>query len=309
MRSNRARRRAGIAAAAATACFVALIAAPATDCKPKRGVRTHPPPLEWPGTVEHVVIVSIDGLAADEVDGEFTPVLMKMIAEGASTVAAQTVTPSLTLPAHTSMVTGLTPDHHRIKWNNYRPSLGNLQATTIFDVARDNGFTTAVFAGKDKLKHIFQEDDVDLCFIAQHNDREVMKEAIQHLHTDSPNLMLIHLPDVDRAGHFAGWKSGMQLGVVREADRLVGSLLDAIEVLEMRGKTAVIVTADHGGQGRHHSSNDTDVRTVPWIVWGDSIAHRTLAPVSITATANTALRLLGVEIPEDWAARDEAVSP
>jgi len=298
-----------MAAAAAVACFVALVAAPATDGKPKRAVLTHPPPLEWPGTVEHVVIVSIDGLAADEVGEDFTPVLMKMIAEGASTVAAQTVTPSLTLPAHTSMVTGLTPDQHRIKWNSYRPSLGNLLATTIFDVARDNGLTTAVFAGKDKLKHIVQKDDVDLWSIEKRNDREIMKEAIRHLHGDSPNLMLIHLPDVDRAGHFAGWKSGMQLGVVREADRLVGSLLDAIEVLEMRAKTAVIVTADHGGQGRHHSSNDTDVRTVPWIVWGDSIAPRPLAPVSITATASTALRLLGIEIPGDWVVRDGASPP
>jgi predicted AlkP superfamily pyrophosphatase or phosphodiesterase len=293
-------------AAVAASCIIASIASPAAGRPPKTVVTTHPPPAHWPGKVEHVIIVSIDGLPAGMVDEESTPVLMKMIAEGASTLAAQTVSPSLTLPAHCSMMTGLTPDQHRIKWNTYRPALGNLTAATIFDVARDAGATTAIFVGKNKLKHIVQEGDVDVYFVEERNDSDIMRKALQQLHTNTPNLMWIHLPGVDRAGHFAGWKSGRQLGFVREADRLVGSLLDAIEVLDLRDRTVVIVTADHGGEGRHHTSMDTGIRTVPWIVWGDSITHATLPPVSITATATTALRLLGVEIPESWAARDGA---
>ena len=184
---------------ALVSCVVTLTAlAPA--CNPKRPVITYPPPARWPGTIEHVIIVTIDGLRADEVGAEITPTLQRMIDEGVSTLAAQTVRPSLTLPAHASIVTGRTPDQHHVKWNSYRPDRGNLSAKTIFDVARENGMTTAVFAGKDKLKHIVQKGDVNACTIEQRNDRDVIREAIRYFHNEQPNLMLVHLPGVDRAG-------------------------------------------------------------------------------------------------------------
>ena len=279
-------------------------------CHPKLPVQTHPPPAQWPHTVEHVIIVTIDGLRADEVGEEYTPNLQRMIDEGASTLSAQTVYPSLTLPAHTSLVTGLTPDQHHIRWNSYKPEMGDLTAATIFDVARENGMTTAFLSGKEKLRHIVQPDDVDLCSIEKRTDRAVMDEALGHLHSQRPNLMLVHLPDVDRAGHFAGWTSGRQRQTLKEADRLVGRLLESIEALEMGFSTVVIVAADHGGQDRHHKNiKDTDIVTIPWIVWGDSIEPRKLSPVSITATANTALRLLGIAPPRDWIAREVEAVP
>jgi len=257
-----------------------------------------------------VLIVTIDGMRADEVGEELTPNLLRMIDEGASTLQAQTVVPSLTLPAHSSLVTGLTPEHHHIWWNSYRPEMGDLTAETIFDIARQNGMTTAFLSGKEKLRHIVQPDDVDLCSIEKRPDGAVMDEALKYLYSKQPNLMLIHLPDVDRMGHFAGWASGRQRQALKEADRLVGRLLDAIENLEIRYSTVVVVVADHGGQDRHHkNTKDTDVITVPWIVWGDSIEPRAVAPVSITATANTALRLLGIDPPRDWIAREVEATP
>ena len=95
-----------------------------------------------------------------------------------------------------------------------------------------------------------------------------------------------------------------------EADRHVGRLLDAIENLEIGFSTVVIVAADHGGEDRHHKNiKDTDVINVAWIVWGNSIEPREIAPVSITATANTALRLLGIAPPRDWIAREVEATP
>jgi predicted AlkP superfamily pyrophosphatase or phosphodiesterase len=289
---------------------VVVLAILALACHPKLPVQTHPPPGQWPHTVEHVIIVTIDGLRADEVGEEFTPNLQRMIDEGAWTLSAQTVYPSLTLPAHCSLLTGLTPDQHHIRWNSYKPEMGDLTADTVFDVARRKGMTTAFVSGKEKLRHIVQPDDVDLCSIEKRSDRAVMDEALSHLYSQRPNLMFVHLPDVDRAGHFAGWKSGRQLQTVEEADRLVGRLLESVENLEMRYSTVVIVTSDHGGQDRHHRNiKDTDVVTIPWIVWGDSIEPRKLAPVSITATANTTLRLLGIDPPRDWIAREVEAAP
>jgi predicted AlkP superfamily pyrophosphatase or phosphodiesterase len=282
----------------------------ALACHPKVPVQTYPPPAGWPHTVEHVILVTIDGMRSDEVGEELTPNLSRMIREGAWTLQAQTVVPSLTLPAHCSMVTGLTPERHNVWWNSYKPEMGDLTAETIFEIARRNGKTTAFVSGKEKLRHIVQPDDVDLCSIEKRSDRAVMEEALDHLYSERPNLMFIHLPDVDRMGHFAGWTSGRQRQVLKEADRLVGRLLDAIENLEIRYSTVVIVAADHGGEDRHHKNiKDTDVVNVAWIVWGDSIEPREISPVSITATANTALRLLGIDPPREWIAREVEATP
>ena len=292
------------------AAVIVVLAILALACHPKLPVQTYPPPGQWPHTVEHVIIVTIDGLRADEVGEELTPTLQRMIDEGAWTLSAQTVYPPLTLPAHCSLVTGLTPDKHHIRWNSYKPEMGDLTAETVFDVARRNGMTTAFVSGKQKLQHIVQRDDVDLCSIEQRSDSAVMDEALGHLHSQRPNLMFVHLPDVDRLGHFAGWTSGRQRQTLEVADRLVGRLLESIETLEMRFSTVVIVAADHGGQDRHHKNiKDTDIVTIPWIVWGDSIEPQMLAPVSITATANTALRLLGIDPPRDWITREVEAAP
>jgi arylsulfatase A-like enzyme len=293
-----------------TAAIVLLSGALALACHPKLPVQTFPPPVHWPHTVEHVILVTVDGMRADEIGEELTPNLYRMINEGAWTLQGRTVVPSLTLPAHASLVTGLTPARHNIVWNSYKPEMGDLTAETIFDIARQNGLTTAFVSGKEKLRHIAQPDDVDLFSIEKRPDRAVMDEAIDHLYTVRPNLMLIHLPDVDRMGHFAGWTSGRQRQTLKEADRHVGRLLDAIENLEIRYSTVVIVAADHGGQDRHHKNvKDTDVITIPWIVWGDSIEPREIFPVSITATANTVLRLLGIDPPRDWIAREVEATP
>src|SRR4051812_28648410 len=64
-----------------------------------------------------VLLISIDGLRPDAITSN-APTLLRIAKEGAATASAQTVLPSLTLPAHTSMVTGLTPEHHHVDWND-----------------------------------------------------------------------------------------------------------------------------------------------------------------------------------------------
>src|SRR5437762_7656917 len=79
----------------------------------------HDKPLE-PRGPDHfrVVVISLDGLRPDAITTTFAPTLLRIAKEGAATATAETQFPSLTLPSHTSMVTGLTPEHHGINWND-----------------------------------------------------------------------------------------------------------------------------------------------------------------------------------------------
>ena len=70
-------------------------------------------------------------------------------------------------------------------------------ADTVFDVARRNGMTTAFVSGKQKLQHIVQPDDVDLCSIKRRSDSAVMEEALGHL----DDAVQVHLPLARQAAH------------------------------------------------------------------------------------------------------------
>jgi predicted AlkP superfamily pyrophosphatase or phosphodiesterase len=81
---------------------------------------------------KHVFIVSIDGGKPAVIAQSAMPVLKRLAEEGACTWAASTIYPSLTLPSHTSMLTGVGPDKHHVLWNSWKPRKGVVGVPTIF---------------------------------------------------------------------------------------------------------------------------------------------------------------------------------
>jgi predicted AlkP superfamily pyrophosphatase or phosphodiesterase len=74
------------------------------------------------GPIRHVVLVTIDGLVPDaylQADAHHLqiPTLRRIMREGATSAGALSVFPSVTYPAHTSMVTGVWPTRHGIYTN------------------------------------------------------------------------------------------------------------------------------------------------------------------------------------------------
>jgi predicted AlkP superfamily pyrophosphatase or phosphodiesterase len=75
---------------------------------------------EEPAAVKHVVLVSIDGLAASYFDDPRAemPALRKLAASGAVAKGMLTSFPSVTWPSHTSLVTGVSPARHGVIGNS-----------------------------------------------------------------------------------------------------------------------------------------------------------------------------------------------
>src|SRR6188474_1499315 len=96
--------------------FVFLVAsrdAVAQDAKPD----TPAPATKPVAAVEHVIIISADGLRPDVLLRARTPNIRQLMDSGTFTMWARTVPQSITLPSHTSMLTGVTPERHRVLWN------------------------------------------------------------------------------------------------------------------------------------------------------------------------------------------------
>ncbi len=251
----------------------------------------------------HVILISIDGLRPDAIRRYGADNIQRLVDEGSYSFAATTITPSITLPSHTSMLTGALPAVHGITWNDNRVAdRGRVPVPTIFQVAHEHGFATAAFASKGKFNHLFSPTALDYYVVPQGNgswssDRTATNVA-SYLRDHRPNLMFVHLPEPDRYGHVFGWMSFVYGIAVRSADAAVGKILDAADEEYGEGNYTVILTADHGGEGREHGDSAPLDRTIPWIAWGRDVARGELPEgIHTTDTAATVLWLLGTDAP------------
>lgn len=114
-----------------------------------------------PPPVTRVVIISIDGLRPDAIDLAPMPTLQEIMKTGAYSLEAQTVTPSTTLPAHASMLSGLCPSAHGVTWDEYLPDRGYALGTDLFDLAHASGLRTVMVVGKEKLRQVTEPASLD----------------------------------------------------------------------------------------------------------------------------------------------------
>jgi len=226
--------------------------------------------------VEHIVIVSIDGLRPDRALLADMPNLRSLLKQGAYTFWAKTTAVSITLPSHTSMLTGVTPQKHGIEWNRDLPFSEPVysKVPTLFEMASRAGYTTALVAGKHKFDALCKPGTITWVSVAGEgtgSNETVLAVAVKTIEEKKPDVLFVHFPDVDTVGHSKGWGSAEQLECIEKTDRQLGELLAALERAGMRASTFMIVTADHGGAGLTHGADDARSRHIPWIAVGPGV--------------------------------------
>jgi choline-sulfatase len=278
-----------------------------------------------------LLLVSIDTLRADHV-GAYgrreaqTPRLDALAARGARFEQASTVAP-LTLPAHSSLLTGTFPAHHGVR-DNGGFYLGEEQ-TTLAEVLGARGYRTGGFVGafvldgRWGLSQGFERyaDDFDLgryegasMDAIQRRGDEVVDRALAWLAEDRAREFFawVHLYDPHApyqapepfASRFAADAAGAYDAEIAWTDTQVGRLLDALAADGRLERTVVVVVGDHGeslgehGEPTHGFFIYEAVAHVPLIVAGPGVPARVVAaPVRIVDVMPTALALLGAVVP------------
>ena len=251
---------------------------------------------------QHVFIISFDGGKPSVMQNSPMPVLMNLVKEGATAWNAQTIFPSITLVAHTSMLTGVVPAKHKITWNDWIPQNGLVKVPTAFKLARESGYTTAIFAGKEKFRHLNVPGTVDEFQIPAYKSTIVAAAAAKYIGEKKPNLCFIHFADSDGAGHEFGWGSKEQIQAFADEDAALKTVLDAVQQAGIASRSVFILSADHGGHDKTHGTDSPEDMTIPWIAWGASVKSNYTIETAVNTcdTAATALWLLGVAVPADW---------
>jgi predicted AlkP superfamily pyrophosphatase or phosphodiesterase len=251
-----------------------------------------------------VVIVSFDGGKPAVMQAARMPRTHWLAHKGAHTWAARTVVPSVTLPSHTSMLTGVGPETHKITWNDYQKDKGVVEVPTVFTLAKKQDLKTALIAGKEKFKHLNIPGSLDYYFAEASDAKTVAQEAVKQLTMLQPDILFLHFPDPDGTGHDKGWGSPEQFDAFARCDDALGTVLDTLKQTGLARSTALILSADHGGHDKTHGTNRPDDVLIPWIAFGSGIRHRRIIePVYTCDTAATALHLLGISVPADWEGR------
>lgn len=252
---------------------------------------------------QHVLIISLDGARPDALRAAGAGPALE---EASYTMTAQTTRPPVTLPSHMPMVSGVGPEKHGIRENDWQLGMPYPAVPTIFTVAKQAGLRTALFTQKSYVRAIANPQVMDRVELVPWRPATLAADlaaaAGAYIRSARPHVVLAHISDPDAFGHAEGWMSFAYLQALRRSVAGVATLRQALRDAGIDAQTLVIITADHGGIDKDHRVLVPEVLTIPWIVLGPGVKRGTTLERSIVIydTAATVLYALGLQIPVGW---------
>lgn len=264
----------------------------------------NPPVAEqqWTGEAltRRVVIVLIDALREDtSLDVEVMPYLNELRTDAAvATMHSQA--PSYSAPGWTTILTGAWPDINDSQPAN-PPDNNSVRTFTqddIFAAADRAGYKTAT-SGFTWFEKMLANSGVDEDFYTPGEDSnadvDVLYASIPWLEDVNYKLVLIHLDQVDYAGHHQGGALGE--GWKSAAGRVDNMLQTIAAHLDFEQDTLLIIS-DHGqiDQGGH-GGDDPITLVEPFVMLGAGVVPGQYGDVEMVDIAPTVSALLGMSIP------------
>ena len=280
----------------------------------------------------NVVLISLDTTRADhlgcygDTDAR-TPATDALARRGVLFAQAATTAP-LTLPAHSSIMTGLYPTYHGVRLNG-STALGQGQ-TTLAEALSGEGYETGAFIGAfvldgrwglnqgfsvyDDQFDLTKFKRLDLAAVQRPGD-QVMDAALRWLegHKEGPFFAWVHLYDAHSpyeppepllSEFRSRGPAALYDGEIAFADQQVGRCVSWLQKAGLDRKTIVVVVGDHGealgshGEGTHGYFVYDYALHVPFVVaapFDELSGVRVDSQVSLVDVFPTVLALAGIE--------------
>ncbi len=290
----------------------------------------------------NVVVVTFDTTRADHIacyghDGIETPTIDGLAADGVLFEHAYAPIP-ITLPSHSSLMTGKVPFTHGVRDNGLFV-LGEEQIT-LAEILRDEGYRTAAAIGSFPLlgqfgigqgfelfdDHLTSEyEDLfgervfpkDRLFFDERPAARVNEAVMPWLeeHHQEPFLLWVHYFDPHHpleppSPYDQLYAHDPYLGEIAYSDESLGTLVERLRRLGVYDNTMIVFTSDHGeGRGDHNESTHSmllygSTLHVPLVIKpavsdGAAVGRRVARRVGTVDVLPTILDLLGIEPPAD----------
>ncbi|MHC4456465.1 MAG: sulfatase-like hydrolase/transferase [Planctomycetota bacterium] len=278
--------------------------------------------------IRNVLLISIDTCRADYLScygysQKTTPNIDAIAEEGV--LFENVISPvPITLPAHSSMLTGTIPPYHGVHDNSdYQLDQSNV---TLAEILKHSGFTTGgiisafvliskfcIDQGFDTYIDQFEQERKTVGYINERIGAETSRFALNWLdqHKNEKFFLFLHYFDPHRpyippepfASEFAG---NPYAGEIAYADHCIGLVLSKLKKLGLYDSTLIIITADHGEMLGEHGESDhlyfiyQSAIKVPLIfkLPGQRKSKRIEDLVGIIDIVPTVCSLLGIQPPK-----------
>lgn len=277
----------------------------------------------------NVLLVTIDTLRADRV-GVYggptgaTPVIDGVAARGVTFTSAYSPVP-LTLPAHTSLMTGTYPMFHGVRDNvaHHVPD----EVETLAEALAARGYRTGAFVSSFVLDSSWGLDQGFETYVddfdtggatrfavggGQEGLERVAEETVDRSRdwlaedTARPFFLWVHLfdphaPYTPPEPYLSRHAGAPYVGEIAYTDAQVGRLLDRLDELGLRDDTVIVIAGDHGeslgehGEVQHGLFIYEETIRVPLVVAVPGATGGVVRddPVSLVDVAPTVLEIVG----------------
>ena len=240
-----------------------------------------PDTAKAPASPPNVLLITVDTLRADRLgcygyEHAHTPHTDRFADEGVRIERAIAPTP-LTLPSHTSILTGLEPPAHSVRGNGVFRVPDGVQ--TLAEILKAEGYQTQAFVSANVLHRRFNldqgfdgyDDDLSgeakdgLTQMQERSGEQTMDRVLHWLNkraesaSPPPFFLWVHLfdphepyepPEADAKRSATPYD-----GEIASADRQIGRLVKALEPNGVLDDTILVFTSDHGESlGEHQEA-------------------------------------------------------
>jgi predicted AlkP superfamily pyrophosphatase or phosphodiesterase len=260
----------------------------------------------------HVVLIGLDGWGAYSLPKADMPVVKEMMTEGAYTLKARSILPSVSAPNWASMFSGTGPEIHGFTANTETPSLQP-------PVTDQYGFTPTIFSLLHEqkplakigffyewpgMKFLFPNEVIGniQLWTDLSSDKNHIEVIGNYIKTEKPELLFIAFDGPDRAGHSSGHDTPEYYAELTKIDGYIGIIRQSVIDAGIYEDTVFILSSDHGGIEKGHGGNTAAEREIPFIVYGKNSKenHRISSNVMIYDIAPTIAYIFNLTQPQIW---------
>ena len=266
---------------------------------------------------KHVILIGLDGWGSYSVEKAEMPNVKRLMEQGAYTLTKRSVLPSSSAGNWASMFMGAGPElHGYTEWGSQVPELPSR-------VVDEDGIFPTVFgllhraAPEAEIGCIYEWGGiryvVDTLALSHEDhvaDYETHPEATAlhaaaYIQEKRPNLCATIFDEPDHVGHQEGHDTPAYYAKLKDQDRSIGVILEAIEKAGIGDDTIIIVTADHGGIEKGHGGKTMREMETPFIICGKGIKQGYQDTLSMMQfdCASTIAYIFGLTQPQVWIGR------
>ncbi len=262
---------------------------------------TPPAPSAPLGTSQtrKVVIVLIDALRYDTSNNINVMPFLNTLHNQSASAKMHSQPPSYSEPGYTTLLTGAWPEiNDGPAVNLDYADIPTFTQDNIFSAVHRLGLHTAI-SGYDWFEKLVPQTAVDASFYTAGEDAAADQAVVQAalpMFSGNYQLVLIHLDQVDYAGHHQGGPLDPRWNAA--AKRADGELQQIVSALDLKQDT-VIVVSDHGQIDRGgHGGPEPVVLLEPFVMVGAGVRPGLIYPdIQQIDVAPTVAALLGANFP------------